>query len=153
MQGNNSSTTSNAKLSAYTEPLRTVLPVQALSAQSAQAPPRPGFSRRQPRRAEKEVFTRPLTRLVPEEVPEPVYEAEPVYEEGGPSGLEPVEPPILVKPLTREALLAHGGHADPLRRALAESMARSESHSLTMPAEVEEEAKRKAKAYMGHPKS
>ena len=145
MQGNNSSTTSNAKLSAYTEPLRTVLPVLALSAQSAQAPPRPGLSRRQPRRAEKDVFTKPPMRLVTEGVPEPVNEEE------GPSGAPfPVEPLVPAVSLTREALLAHGGHADPLRRALAESMARSESHSLTVPAEVEEEAKSKAKAYMGH---
>ena len=84
-------------------------------------------------------FTRPPRRLVPEPYDERAYDV------GGPS-----EPPVPTVPLTREALLAHGGHADPLRRALAESMARPETHCLTMPEEVEHEAGTKAREFMGH---
>ena len=65
----------------------------------------------------------------------------------GPVRTMPEVPPVQ---LTREALMVHGGHADPLRRALAESMDRLETHSLTMPEGVDDDARQNAREYMGY---
>ena len=66
----------------------------------------------------------------------------------GPEPEEP-EPEESVRPvLTCETLVAHGGHDDPLPRAVAESMARLDSDSLTTSTGIEKEATKKANEYM-----